>query len=131
MEAIISKYQAANSFVISPSDQAQTIGKDGKFEKRLLHHNQPNYLVVPLYLETQHRVLVVVLIQPLSWPEWPGCVFFAVAIERVYVCCRNFDVVSVVGERVGNIIDRFYTQVTVDVSKVPWKAQAIQLQIPQ
>jgi hypothetical protein len=131
MEAIISSHQAENSFVISPSDQAQTVGEGGRFEKRFLHHDRPNYLIIPLYLDTRHSILVVVLIQPLSWPDWPGCVFFAVALERIYACCGDIDLVSVVRERVGSIIDRFYSQVTVDVSKVPWKAQAIQLQILQ
>jgi len=126
MEAIISRYAgAANSFVISPSDQAQIVGKGDKFVKRLLHDDQPNYLVIPLFLETPHAILVVVLVQPLLWSSWPGSVFFAVAIEETYVCCKDVDVVSIVGERVGELIDRHYPQITVDVPKVPWKALSI------
>jgi hypothetical protein len=129
MEVIISSYHhAENSFVISPSDQAQTVGHEGKFEKRFLHHNQPNYLLVPLYLNPRHHALAVVLIQPLSWPDWPGCVFFAVAISQIYVSCENIDVVPTVRETVGRIIDRFYPQVTVDVSKVPCSTQVLQFQ---
>lgn len=129
MEVIISRYHhAGNSFVISQSDQEKTVGHEGKFEKRFLHHNQPNYLLVPLYLNSRHHALAVVLIQPLSSPEWPGCVFFAVAINQIYNSSENVDVVPTVRETVGRIIDRFYPQVTVDISKVLCSTQILQFQ---
>ena len=123
MDKIIARYGCiSNLSVISQSTLISA-------KKPVLHHDQPHWVLLPLVPHEQGAALVVVVIQPLTSSEWPGCVFFAVAIREIHCCCIDADVLEAVREQIGSTIGRVYAQITVDVSKALQKAPVFQLPI--
>ena len=112
--------QTARASVISLADQARAGEKDQRLERRSLRLDQPNSIQIPLELDT-HAALVVILIEHLHPAEWPGCTFFAVAIEEIHRCCS--DVQPLICKRVDGIIGHFYSQVTINVPEALGKTR--------
>lgn len=72
---------------------------------------------MPLVLQKEHAALVATLTQPLTFSEWPGCLFLAVSIRVIYYCCRDTGVLEAVNEQIDKTLARIYAQVTIDVLK--------------
>lgn len=122
--------RTARPSVISPSDQARADRGDERLKRRSLHRDRPNYVHIPLDLGAQHNAFVVVLIQALHLSDWPGCTFFAVAVEKIRRCCSATDVERSICERVDRIIGHFYPQVTINVPRRYAKRVSLHLPNP-
>jgi hypothetical protein len=99
----------AQASVICPSDQTRADREDERLERLPLHRDRPNYVHIPLDLDARHAAFVVMLIQPLYLLDWPGCTFFAVAIEQIHRCCSATDILHLICERVDRIVGHFYS----------------------
>ena len=120
---LVAVQQAARVSVISLSDQAWLDREEERLERRSLCQDRPNSVHVPLDLDKQHAAFVVVLIQPFGSSEWPGCTFFAVAIQEVHRCCPATNVQRLICEKVDRIIGHFYPQVTISVPQALLKTR--------
>ena len=121
MNEVIAQYRGTSNFSVISQSALESA------KKPALHHDQLHHVALPVAPRKGHAALVVIAIQPLTNSEWPGCVFFGVAIKAVHCCCR--DVLNAVCEQAGMIIGRVYTQITVDILKTVKAAQVIQLPV--
>ena len=77
MDKIVAEYRhRPNCLVISQS-------RLSSLEKPVLHHDKTHLDLLPLALHDGHVALAVIVIQPLTSSDWPGCLFFAAGIRRV------------------------------------------------
>jgi hypothetical protein len=121
MDKVIAQYRrTSNLSVISQSSLESA-------KKSALDHDRPHLVLLPLVPRKEHAALVVIVMQPFTSSEWPGCVFFAVAIREIHCCCRDAGVLEAVGKQVGTTIGRVYPHVTVDISIALQAAQVLQL----
>jgi len=77
--------------------------------------NQP-YLLKLEPLEG-HAVLVAIIRQSLTIPDWPGCSFFAVRIRAIHYCCQDADVLKAARNQIGSTIGHICPKIAIDISK--------------
>lgn len=123
MDKVIAQYRGTSSLSVISQSALESA------KKSALHHDRPHHVLLPLVPHKGHAALVVIVIQPLTNAEWPGCVFFGVAIRDIHCSSHDVGVLKAVEEQVGRTISRVYPQVTVDISKAVEAARIFQLPV--
>lgn len=119
MDDIIARYRGTSNFSVI-SQSALESAKESALR-------QPHHVLLPLVPLKGHTALVLIAIQPLISSEWPGCVFFAVAIRELHCCCHDAGMLDAIGRQVGGTIGRVYPRITVDVLTTLRAAPVFQL----
>lgn len=102
--------------LISQSEQVRVDSEPGELEKRPLCSDRPNHVHIPLSfdLDTQHGAFIVVNIWADHPPERPACASWTATIVDARACCSSTALENQISTTVGQIVGRFYSQLTID-----------------